>query len=314
MDKFYRRGMKAKTIKAILRKRVDDWLESIEDKDVRDLAAKGTIVTGGAIASMLLGEKVNDFDLYFRDKTTCLVVARYYVKKFKQSPPPKFAESDKAVDVQVREDGERVRIWIQSAGIASAAGDQGYEYFEADPDADAVRATEYVERAAEIVAEDAEEDGQKYRPLFLTSNAVTLSDKVQLVVRFYGEPEEIHKNYDFVHCTSWWESWTGDLHLLQPALESLLARELRYIGSLYPLASVIRTRKFIKRGWTCNAGQYLKMIMQAGDLDLHDLTVLEDQLVGVDLAYFQEILEKLREKGTGRVSTAYLLEIVDRVF
>ena len=27
----------------------------------------------------------------------------------------------------------------------------------------------------------------------------TLSDKIQLVTRFYGTPEEIHKNFDFVH-------------------------------------------------------------------------------------------------------------------
>ena len=52
--------MKAKTIKAVLRKKIDAWLASIEDESVRTLARKNTIVTGGCIASMLLKEKVND--------------------------------------------------------------------------------------------------------------------------------------------------------------------------------------------------------------------------------------------------------------
>jgi hypothetical protein len=36
-----------------------------EDEQVRKLALENTIVTGGSIASMLLNEKVNDFDIYF---------------------------------------------------------------------------------------------------------------------------------------------------------------------------------------------------------------------------------------------------------
>jgi hypothetical protein len=52
------------------------------------------------------------------------------------------------------------------------------------------------------------------------------------------------------------------------ALESILTKELRYVGSRYPLCSVIRTRKFLARGWTINAGQYVKMCFQISQLDL----------------------------------------------
>lgn len=68
-------GYKAKTIKSVLRKKVDDWLASIEDEEVRKLAQKNTVVTGGCIASMLLGEPVNDFDIYFQDFATTKAVA-----------------------------------------------------------------------------------------------------------------------------------------------------------------------------------------------------------------------------------------------
>lgn len=93
--------MKAKTIKAILRKKIDGWLASIEDEKVRDLAAKNTIVTGGCVASMLLGEQINDFDIYFRTREAALAVARYYVARFK---PAKRKGIDVAIWVDEAQD------------------------------------------------------------------------------------------------------------------------------------------------------------------------------------------------------------------
>ena len=127
-------------------------------------------------------------------------------------------------------------------------------------------------------------------------------------------PDTIHENYDFVHCMNYWTSWDGELKLRPESLESLLSKELRYVGSKYPLCSIIRTRKFIQRQWTINAGQYLKMAMQLGDLDLNDVTVLEEQLTGVDAAYFNEIIRAIRDKDESRVDRAYLMELIDRIF
>src|SRR5690606_25046051 len=153
-----------------------------------------------------------------------------------------------------------------------------------------------------------------YRPVFMSTNAITLSHRVQIVMRFYGEPDTIHENYDFVHCTNYWKSWDNELVLRQPALEALLARELRYVGSKYPICSIIRLRKFIHRGWTINAGQILKMAMQVSELDLKDPAVLEDQLTGVDSAYFIQLMAKLKEHDPEKVNAAYLVEIIDRMF
>ena len=156
-------------------------------------------------------------------------------------------------------------------------------------------------------------NGEPYRPVFLSTNAITLAGRIQIIIRFYGTPEQIHENYDYVHCTNWWTKKAGVV-LNQPALESLITRELRYVGSKYPICSIIRMRKFIKRGWTVNAGQILKMCMQVSDLDLEDLATLKDQLTGVDVAYFMEVIESLRAKDSVRVDSAYLLEIIDRMF
>jgi hypothetical protein len=314
-------GMKSKTIKAIISKKIGEWLASIEDEAVRDLAQNNTIVTGGCIASMLLGEEVNDFDLYFTNKATTEAVAKYYVKRFK-------VKNRKGIDcpIYVDAEGDRVKIVIKSAGVASEDGAEApYEYFEGSPDEAAQQYVgevmgdpgeiEEAYQDTEALALETTDDGKpQFRPVFMSTNAITLSHRVQVVLRFYGEADEIHKNYDFVHCTNYWTSKGADLTLRQPALEALLARELRYVGSKYPLCSVIRLRKFIKRGWTINAGQILKMAMQLSELDLTDPAVLEDQLTGVDSAYFIQLMTKVKENDPEKVNAAYLVEIIDRMF
>lgn len=314
--------MKAKTIKTVIRKKVDAWLASIENENVRELAKANTIVTGGSIASMLLNEPVNDFDIYFRTHAATKAVAEYYVARFqpgnRRGIPCK---------IYVHDDGERIKVVVKSAGIASEDGtEKEYQYFESRT---ADEATGYVgevmgdrgeiedtyQSTEALALEATAEDGKPaYRPVFMSTNAITLSDRVQIVLRFYGEPDAIHENYDFVHCTNHWCSWTGDLTLKQPALEALLAKELRYVGSKYPVCSVMRLRKFIGRGWHVNAGQILKMAMQISALDLTKPDVLEDQLTGVDSAYFLEVVAKIKEKDPEKVNSAYLVEIIDRMF
>ena len=289
--------MKGKTIKAVIAKKINDWVSSIDDPAVAELAKKNTIVTGGAIASMLLNEPVNDFDIYLRTKQAAEAIATYYVNKFTE-------ETKWPLKLEVTPD--RIRIVTERGHRGETAGN--LEMLGSDQIDDAYE-------QAESMALETEDDGKPpYRPVFMSTNAITLSHRVQIVIRFYGEPDAIHENYDYVHCTNYWTSWDGALTLRQPALESLLSKELRYVGSKYPVCSVIRLRKFIKRGWTINAGQILKAVMQISELDLTDPKVLEDQLTGVDSACFMELMTKLREKDPEKVNAAYLVEIIDRMF
>ncbi len=303
--------MTAKTIKSVLKRKISDWIESIEDPQVQAFAMHNTIVTGGAIASLLKGEKVNDYDIYFKKKEAALAVAQYYVSRFNRLNP------DVTIKPVVLEDQDsgRIRIVVKSAGIVSEDGDGGYRFFEMlDPNG--TDALEYVDAAMKVVndSSDGEKDRQPYRPVFISSNAITLSDQIQIVIRFYGSPDEIHGNYDFAHCTNYYTFLDNHLELRKEALEALLTGQLVYIGSKYPLCSVIRTRKFIKKGFHINAGQYLKMLMQVHELNLSDISVLEDQLVGVDSAYFRELIQKLKEKDPERVDSTYLAQIVDQIF
>ncbi len=321
--------MKSKTIKQVLHKKLNLLLASIDNEDVKEAVLKNTIITGGAIASMLLKEPVNDFDLYFRNRKTAFLVAQYYLERFKPKLSAGIASEISLVDehgAEAKIDGEgRIKIVIKSAGIASEEGtNKPYQYFEQARSEDA---GEYVSEIIQDpgMIEDTYEETEKaslattdnkpsFRPIFLSTNAITLSDKIQIILRFFGKPDEIHKNYDFVHCTNYWKSWDEELVLRPAALEALLTRELRYVGSKYPICSLIRLRKFLSRNWTINAGQVLKICMQLSQLDLTDVKVLEDQLTGVDVAYFMQVVTLLKEKGPAKVDYAYLIEIIDRMF
>jgi hypothetical protein len=302
--------MKAKTIKKVIQAKLKDWLESIDDPALQTQIRHNVVVTGGCIASMLLKERVNDFDIYFRDRATTIAVAEYYVRKFKANPPSSFKNHPTTLDIVVVKEDDRVGIKVRSAGIAGAP-QEDYQYFESVENQDA--AGNYVEAAMNVMDADAD-DEDKYRPVFMSTNAITLSHDVQIITRFFGTPDELHANFDFVHTMNYFDSKSGELVLNAKALEALLSRELIYIGSRYPLCSVIRTRKFINRGFTINAGQYLKMLFQVSQLDLTDLKTLEDQLTGVDAAYFMEVIGKLRERGDSNIDAAYLIEVIDRIF
>jgi hypothetical protein len=295
--------MNRKNINSVLCKVHDAFLQSIDDDNVRNLVRTNSIITGGAIVSLLTGEEVHDYDYYFTNKETVLAVTQYYVEKFNKTHDKHF---------EVKEEDERIKIFIQSEGVAAAGDDeseQGLTSYEEDPMQTNVTPESDVDNV---------EEKPKYEPVYLTSNAITLRGHIQLVIRFYGDAEEIHKNYDFVHCTNYWTSKDRKVVLNERALEAIINKELCYVGSKYPLCSIIRTRKFINRGWHINAGQYLKMAMQLNKLDLTDVKVLEDQLVGVDSGYFQMLISALQEKQTKdnafKVDESYVAAIVDKLF
>lgn len=125
--------MKTKTIKKVLKQKIGEWLDSIEDANVREMAKKNTIVTGGAIASMLLQEPVNDYDVYFKDHATTLAVAKYYADRF----TPKKAGGIPC-KIYVEDTDGRIKLVVKSAGVASEEGaDTPYAYFEGRADDEA---------------------------------------------------------------------------------------------------------------------------------------------------------------------------------
>ena len=308
-----KRGMQAKTIRKILRSKLENWLESITDQSLVGDIKRDVIVTGGSITSMLLGEKINDYDVYFKTKETTKKVAEYYVSKFNsinntkslctRDWTPEVREA-KIVNCKGDEE-ERIIIFIQSAGVVSES-QEDYKYFELyDPDL----TSEFADSLIENIKE-----GEMYRTLFMSQNAITLSDSMQIVIRFFGEPARIHDNYDFAHAMCYYDYHNNHLELKAEAMECMLSRTLVYRGSLYPIASIFRMKKFIERGWKINAGQQLKIMWQINELNLKDPQQLYEQSTGVDMAYMYQLISAIKGVDPERLNQAYIAEIIDRIF
>lgn len=311
--------MKIKNIKTVLTKKIKSWVRSIDPKEVAVIAAieKDTIVSGGAITSMLMNEKVNDYDIYFKTVESATVVAEYYLNEYKKIK----SESPRIRGAHIKVEDGRVLVYIPSAGVTATKED--IEDSEIDNDVNQYD-PENVEEIKTVLNKDNEPETEKplYKPKFISSNAITLTDDIQVVIRFTGDITEIHKNYDFTHCKCAFDYSNKNMFIHDDALECMLNKELRYTTSRYPLCSIMRIRKFIDRGWHINAGQILKMAWDLNKLDLKNIHVLRDQLIGVDSAYFGHLLyliEKRKVENENKqieseMDETYLMEVINLIF
>lgn len=312
--------MNGKNIKKHLNAKIRDWVKHVDDEEIAKIIQENAIITGGALVSLITGDKVHDYDVYLRTKEACIAVAEYYVRKWNDKHPDKPVEAvlygeDMMKKFHLSEDNGAVRCIISSKGLASE--DENVESrvaynFEDDVDIDE---TDGIPKDDE---DSDDEKKEKYRPRFISSNAISLSDKIQIVTRFCGDIDIIHKNFDYAHCTCAWSSWDNKLSTPELALMCILNKELYYQGSKYPLCSIIRSRKYIERGYHINAGQYVKMCLQLSNFDLSDVYVLEDQLTGVDTAYFNQLIDAVKtrmdETGEASVDYLYVMDLINKLF
>lgn len=300
--------MKPRQIERVLDKLLEDLAET--HKPIAHQLKNCTVVTGGCIASMLLKEPVNDYDIYFTSQKALIKVLDYFRELIGGGVDGVVAVSGANFAPKLKE--EHILESDQSGLYANATFTKTAEVWEAYADTGAIDHLGLFMAGSGQWSQSKKDlpEGKKFWPVFASQNALTLSDKVQLVFRFTGDAEHIHENYDFVHATNYFTRDAG-LVLNTEACAALLSRELIYKGSRYPLASIFRTRKFIKRGWAIHIGNYVKMAMQLNALDLKDLSTLRDQLTGVDAAYLNWIIAKCAK--TEAITEDYVCELVDKI-
>jgi hypothetical protein len=286
--------MQRKTIIKTVKNAIEDWLLSITDDTLRNDVRNSLIVSGGCIASLYLQEKVNDYDIYIQDVSVANRLAYYYTKSYTNILV--LSGSNKQ-DLMTSIEGKDESAYV--IAVKNLKEDQVKLFF--------------AEKNGGYAPEYLDSDLPKYRPVFFSPNAISLSEDIQIVLRFTGSANEIHKNFDFVHATSYFTYKEG-LCTTVEILESIISKTLKYKGSLYPLTSIIRIKKFLKRGWKISAGEMLKIMFQISELDLKNPYVLEEQLIGVDIAYFSKLIEILAASNEKEISSEFLNTIIDRVF
>lgn len=296
--------MQIKIIEKVISAKLNEWIDSIDDvilqKQLRE--DDNILLSGGSITSLLLGTDVNDFDIYIKNMDILLYLTIYYTKNFPEITILDGREKNSYIENlcnNYHSDIDEIQN-AYSISVRNLHEDQIKLYFKGA-------------KPGLKVDSDLQNNDIKYTPLFFSSNAISLSDGVQIVIRFHGDNEQIHKTFDFVHATNYFTFKSGLVTNVK-ALESILTKQLFYQGSLYPLTSIIRMKKFIKRQWNINAGEILKIMFQISELDLKNPDVLEEQLIGVDIAYFGKLIEILRGVDKDKLDSNYLNTIIDRVF
>lgn len=293
--------MQRKTIAKIIKTKLESWLESITDEALRKEVKDNIVVSGGSICSLFQMQDVNDYDVYIQSELVCYKLAQYYQKAFPAMEVVTYLRKQSLLEKYENADVDY--IGIRKVILENLKPGQVKILMPSSPSG--------------FRTEFQDEGLGKYVPLFFSPNAISLSDKVQIVLRFTGKIEEIHKSFDFVHATNYYTFQDG-LVTNAKALESILTKQLYYQGSLYPLTTIIRMKKFIKRNWNVTAGEMLKPMYQISELDLSDPHVLEEQILGVDISYFGTIMEILKGKYDSdpnfKMSFPYLVTLIDRVF
>lgn len=290
--------MQIKTIKKTISDKLTQWLESITDESLRKNLKNNILVSGGSITSMLLNEPVNDFDVYIKSPEILVRLCEYYVKPY---------------SIQILKGWEKETL-LESykSGILEYDEDYKNKFIIAVENLKENQVKLFT--IGELKNEEAtEEENEKYIVKYISPNAISLSNKLQIVVRFTGDNTQIHSTFDYIHATNYFTFEDG-LVTNKEALESIITKQLKYQGSQYPLTSIIRMKKFLKRGWNINAGEILKIMFQISELNLQDPNVLEEQLIGVDVAYFGKLIEILRGVKNTTITSQYLNTLIDRVF
>lgn len=310
--------MHFRIIKTIIRKKLANWIETIDSAELRTLVERNVIVTGGCIASMALNEPVNDYDVYFKTKHAAIEVAAYYASKFREYEP-----NSRQPEVSTKQTKNlkgvyesRVVFFIGSVGSAEATP---YVYEEDRYPAEFIEpselATETDPEGVPSMLKSSSKHGA-YTPVFFSSNAVTLTNDMQIIIRFWGNPAELHENYDFAHCMGSYDYAADHLEIAPETMQCLLERSLVYKGSLYPLCTMMRLRKFLSRGWRINAGEMLKIAANVAQVDFNDPDVLEEQLMGVDASYMLQFIATLRAalRNGQKITPTLFSELLDKAY
>jgi hypothetical protein len=200
--------MQLKTIRKNIEMKMDQWLATITDESLRKKVKSNILVSGGSITSLFLNEKVNDYDVYIMDHDVLVELAAYYTAPFSNI---KILDGEKKDLLNPGDNG------IYAVSVANLKPDQVKLYFE--------------EKNGGMKVNEGKEQGKfEYFPVFFSPNAISLSDNVQVVLRFHGDAETIHKTFDFIHATNYFTFKDG-LVTNKPALESILTKQLKYQGS-----------------------------------------------------------------------------------
>lgn len=115
-----------------------------------------------------------------------------------------------------------------------------------------------------------------------TQNGITLKlptgEIIQIVTRFLGPPSRIFKSFDFEHCKAYFDYKD---YSARYNVELIKKKLLVYTGEDdYPLNTLKRLVKFIRRGWTIENESIMNLALKLSKTNLTDPAVRAEQSIG----------------------------------
>ncbi|GIU69849.1 MAG: hypothetical protein KatS3mg002_1085 [Candidatus Woesearchaeota archaeon] len=136
----------------------------------------------------------------------------------------------------------------------------------------------------------------------ISSNAYNFkinNRKYQLIhhSKMIGNPEYILSHFDFTVCMGAYSFKDKTVIYSERFLLDLAKRELVYNkNTLFPISSLVRTKKYLKRGYNINTLEYLKIISHIHSLlkkveEDNDKDLLKEQFNGLDVVLIENIMD-----------------------
>ena len=127
-----------------------------------------------------------------------------------------------------------------------------------------------------------------------TGNAITIKagdGKIfQFITAITGIPESVIKQFDFTVCMCAYDPGISVYIMHKDFLPDLAARQLIVNPCAnYPLASIMRIPKYLKKGFSISGIETVKLSLMATEADVSTMDKAKEQLMGIDIIILMEV-------------------------
>jgi hypothetical protein len=135
--------------------------------------------------------------------------------------------------------------------------------------------------------------------------------RYQLICAEFGTPKQIIQKFDFTMCMGAFDVATGEFILDELFLKHVAQKRLCYNSNgVYPICSLWRAAKFIKRGWRLPGIEAIKLALAINNLGMKDYKDLRTQLMGIDTIFLAELTDSLKHKAEARYDFGEAIEFI----
>jgi hypothetical protein len=156
-------------------------------------------------------------------------------------------------------------------------------------------------------------------PSFATASALSYNiegERIQLIRKYFGDPWFIISVFDFTICKAAYNPAAGldsQFILGDDFLYDLAQKTLHYIPGDFPLSSLWRVQKFIKRDFKLPAIDAIKLALAINNLQIGNYEALKDQLEGIDTLFLKDLTDAMIEMKDEVYDFGVALEFMENV-